>query len=51
MNSWRLVLRVGRCRLVNTWDAAQENVFNKSVEKFVEKPTPDYGKVKSVNEF
>jgi len=30
-----------------TWD----KVFNKSVEKFVEKPTSDYGKVKSINGF
>lgn len=32
-------------------DPALPRVFNKPVEKFVEKPTPHYGKVKSMNGF
>jgi len=32
-------------------ERAPHNVFNKSVEKFVEKPTPDYGKVKTMKGF
>jgi len=38
-------------KLFAVFASAHPEVFNKSVEKFVEKPTLDYGKVKTLNRF
>jgi hypothetical protein len=33
------------------FNLSHQRVFNKPVEKFVEKPTPGYGKVKTIKGF
>jgi len=39
------------CPLFLLFDHSVHAIFNKSVEKFVEKSTPDYGKIKTMNGF